>query len=101
MKLSAQKHRCAAYAVGVLGLLFAMAASARLLVTGEDSGEVAGQVRVYSDQGAFLYQFMQPTSGGNLEGPAAIRQGPDGTVYVISGGDRVVRYTTFGQFINE
>jgi hypothetical protein len=101
MKLSAQKHRCAAYAVGLLGLLFAMGASARLLVTGEDSGQVTGQVRVYSDQGAFLYQFMQPTSGGNLDGPAAIRQGPDGSVYVMDAGNRVVRYTVFGQFINE
>ena len=43
MKLSAQKHLWPAYAVGVLGLLFAMGASARLLVTGEDSGEIAGK----------------------------------------------------------
>ena len=98
MNLSAWKY-WPAYAVVVLGLLFTMDAPARLLVTGEDT--VSGQVRIYSDQGVYLSQFMQPTVGGDLDGPAAIRLGPDGNVYIISAGNRVVRYMQSGQFIDE
>lgn len=87
------KVRISRGAACVLAAIIAMAPAtvvhAGLLVAGEDGSSV-GQIFSYGPTGASLGNF---TSGGPaLDGPSAARFGPDGNLYVLSGGDTVYRY---------
>jgi streptogramin lyase len=65
-------------------------AQADLLVSADLTNFVDGVIRRFDNNGNYIGVF---TSGGpTLDGPARVLFGPDGNLYVLSGGNMVVRY---------
>lgn len=84
---------------GVIALLPALGAQAALLVSNTRSDNV---VMIDDKTGAYLGDFITAGSGG-LTDPDDVTLGPDGKVYVSSGGNTtgsILRYSSSGAFID-
>lgn len=95
--LSKNKWRYNIFIIIISVLVATTGAKADLLV-GSDGPPGTGALRHYDNNGVYLGDF---TSGGpGLDGPAAVQFGPDGNLYILSGGDTVLRYDGVGSFID-
>jgi outer membrane protein assembly factor BamB len=71
-------------------LVVVSGARADLLVAADLTSDTDGVIRRFDNSGNYIGTF---TSGGpTLDGPSALRFGPDGNLYVLSGSSTVIRY---------
>lgn len=80
--------RCCRFFVWAAFAVAALPTHASLVVAGESGS--AGNLFQYTLAGTRLPNFN--IGGPALDGPAAAKVGPDGRLYVLSGGDTVYRY---------
>ncbi len=83
----------------IISMLMAVSVARADVLVGTDGPPGDGQVRRFSNNGAFIGNF---TSGGpELDEPTAVQFGPDGNLYLLTGSDTVIRYNgTTGVFID-